>query len=226
MTSLLQQGLDKLRLELAPCQIKSLECYAQCVLKFNESYNLMKAGSLDELYTNHVLDSLAACHAIGQLVSEIQQETERICLDIADVGSGGGCPGIPLAIAFPQQQFTLIERMEKRCAFLKDTLSAAGIHNASVLCAKAADVPHVSFDLAVLRAFHPFDEKTTPLLLSIVRRGGIIAAYKAKREKIDSEMQDVRHLIPTYQVIKLEVPFLEDHERNLVVVRKDEARGH
>ena len=223
MSSRLRQGLDRLHLDLTDRQIESLELYAQCVLKFNESYNLMKAASTDEFYTNHVLDSLAACHAIGQFVSEIQRETGRTCLDIADVGSGGGCPGVPLAVALPEQHFVLIERMEKRCAFLKDTLDAMGVHNACVLCAKAADVPRASFDLLVLRAFHPFDEKTTPLLLSLVRRGGIIAAYKARRERIASEMCAVRQLVPHYQVIKLEVPFLEDHERNLVVIRKSDV---
>ena len=220
MTSLLEQGLEKLHLELSPQQIKSLECYAACVLKFNESYNLMRAKSLDELYTNHVLDSLAAYPTIARLVLELMQEGGKVRLEVADVGSGGGCPGIPLAVAFPQQQFTLIERMEKRCAFLRDTLSAAGVHNACVLCAKATDVPPASFDLAVLRAFHPFDEKNTKLLLDLVKRGGIIASYKARREKIDSEMQQVSHLLPQYQVVKLEVPFLEDHERHLVVIRQ------
>ena len=220
MSDVLLQGLDKLHLELTPRQIKSLEVYAGCVLKFNESYNLMKAHDLDELYKNHVLDSLAAYSAIDHLASKLQRQTHKVRLEIADVGSGGGCPGIPLAVVFPRQHFVLIERMEKRCAFLTRTLDAMQIDNANVLCAKASDVIKRSFDIAVLRAFHPFDEKNTKLLLRLLEREGIIAAYKAKREKIAFEMQAVRHLIPSYQVVKLEVPFLEDHERNLVVIRK------
>ena len=226
MTACLCQGLDTLHIDFTSRQIESLEVYARCVLKFNESYNLMKAHSLEEFFKNHVLDSLAACHALSRLAADLLQETGKPRLDIADVGSGGGCPGIPLAVAFPHHHFVLIERMEKRCAFLKDALATMQIDNADVLCAKAGDVAKGSFDLAVLRAFHPFDEKNTKLLLRLVRCGGAIAAYKARAEKIASEMQAVSHLILAYQVVKLEVPFLEDHERNLVVIRKrDTSRG-
>ena len=75
-------------------------------------------------------------------------------------------------------------------------------------------------EVEVFRAFHPFDSKNTKLLLRMLKKGGILAAYKAKAEKISAEMESIKFLVPSYKKIKLEVPFLEDHERNLVVVEK------
>ncbi|MBQ1592134.1 MAG: 16S rRNA (guanine(527)-N(7))-methyltransferase RsmG, partial [Treponema sp.] len=72
----------------------------------------------------------------------------------------------------------------------------------------------------VFRAFHPFDAKITKLLLKMLCKGGFIAAYKARSEKIALEMESVSFMVPSYKKIALTVPFLEDHERNLVVIQK------
>lgn len=54
----------------------------------------------------------------------------------------------------------------------------------------------------------------------MLKKGGSLAAYKAREEKIKAEMEEVKFLVPEYEKIKLTVPFLEDHERNLVIVKK------
>lgn len=215
MNSKLKDGLKKLNIELSETQINQLEAYAECVLEFNKTYNLMKADSLDEFYVNHVLDSLAAVPAISEILKSKSGSWE-----IGDIGSGGGCPGIPLAVAFPDHNFTLVERMEKRCAFLQSTIKKLNLTNAKINCIQADLVEKESFDLEVFRAFHPFDKKITKLLLGMLRKGGTLAAFKAREEKIAAEMEEVKFIIPEYKKIKLTVPFLEDHERNLVIVEK------
>lgn len=220
MTQKLYEGIEKLGISLNEAQKNQLETYISAVMEFNKTYNLMKADSADDLAVNHVLDSLAAYHHLDSLLKELDAEG-RTDIRIGDIGSGGGCPGIPLAAAFPERNFTLVERMEKRCVFLESTIKKMGLRNVKVLCLQADKVEKESFDLEVFRAFHPFDTKITKLLMGMLKKGGYLAAYKARSEKIIAEMETVSMMIDGYKKIPLTVPFLEDHERNLVVIRKN-----
>ena len=115
----LEEGLAKL--DFSKTQIERLaplmEKYANEILLFNSAYNLVKASERDEIFVRHILDSLSAAQEICRLVKKVSVENEKIT--IADIGSGGGLPGIPLAAALPQFDFVLVERMSKRCAFWK-----------------------------------------------------------------------------------------------------------
>ncbi|MBO4385739.1 MAG: 16S rRNA (guanine(527)-N(7))-methyltransferase RsmG [Treponema sp.] len=216
--SKLFEGAKKLGLELSDSQFAALKSYTEQVLEFNKGYNLMKAENQSEFEVNHLLDSLAACKEIESLAKSLSDAGKEV--KIGDIGSGGGCPGIPLAIAFPQYSFTLVERMEKRCAFLEQVVRSLNLKNAKVLCLQADKVKPESFTIEVFRAFHPFDTKITKLLLKMLCKGGFIAAYKARSEKIATEMEAISFMVPSYKKIALTVPFLEDHERNLVVIQK------
>jgi 16S rRNA (guanine527-N7)-methyltransferase len=211
----LREGCEKLSLTLTEEQFTKLETYIEEILEFNKSYNLMKADNADELAVNHILDSLASYKYIKELI-----ESKPSDAVVADIGSGGGCPGIPLAIVFPNTSFVLVERMEKRCVFLERMVKKLSLTNTRVNCSAAIDIAPQSFDIEVFRAFHPFDKKIVQLLFKLLKPKGSIAAYKARSEKISEEMQAVSHLIPSYKKIPLVVPFLEDHERNLVVIHK------
>ena len=144
----LRTGCKRLSLDLEEKQLLALETYVDCVLDFNKTYNLMKAENADEMAVNHLLDSLAALPHIKAL--NLKKTS------LGDIGSGGGCPGIPLAVALPNFKVTLVERMEKRCAFLIQTVKKLGLANTEVLCLQADKVAKESFDIEVFRAFHPF----------------------------------------------------------------------
>jgi len=220
MTEKLIKGLEKLELQLSQKQIEQLEGYIAEVLEFNKTYNLMKAENADELAVNHILDSLVAVPHLKELIAELSEKTGKSVLEIADIGSGGGCPGIPLSIVFPEQNFTLVERMEKRCGFLSLVVNKLGLQNVTIECKTADTVKPESFDLEVFRAFHPFDMKIIKLLFRMLKKGGYLAAYKAREEKILAEMDEIKTVVKDYKRIKMTVPFLEDHERNLVVIKK------
>ncbi len=200
--------------------MEQLEQYIEEVLEFNKGYNLMKAANADELAVNHILDSLAAVPHLEKIISGMCVEKKCETLQMADIGSGGGCPGIPLAVVFPDHNFTLVERMEKRCVFLSSTVAKLGLSNVKIECKAADMVQPESFDIEVFRAFHPFDKKIIKLLFNMLKKGGCLAAYKAREEKILAEMEEVKFIVKDYQKIKMVVPFLEDHERNLVVIKK------
>ena len=155
----------------------------------------------------------------------IQPQRGHSTTVIADIGSGGGLPGIPLAAAFFTAgfdgiQFELVERMEKRCAFLENCAAILGLKNVTVVNSEAERIAENSYDLITFRAFRPLDKKMTKTLLRIVKPDGVLCAYKAKKENIKKEMEEICALVPDYEVVPLSVPGLEDSERNLVIIRK------
>lgn len=204
---------------------KKLDKYINEIILFNSAYNLTNTSVYDEIVVNHILDSLAPYRIIRELSKNFDAKNFKI----ADIGSGGGLPGIPLAVIFPEFNFTLVERMDKRCAFLENCAAICGLKNVSVLKKEAEKVPPESFDISTFRAFRPLDEKMTKTLLSLTKKGGILAAYKAKTESIAKEMDEIKSLGLEFSVKKLFVPYLtensggkDERERNLVLIKKDE----
>lgn len=217
MSDLLQNGLKKFGFldEEIPSLCQKMEAYIKELILFNSAYNLTNTSDHDELVTRHILDSLSAAQNIKKIAEEIGPDVK-----IADIGSGGGLPGIPLAAAFPQFNFVLVERMAKRCAFLENCAAILGLKNVTVWNKEAEKVPAESFDISVFRAFRPLDEKMIKTLLSLTKTGGFLAAYKAKEENIKTEMDAINKIVSEYKVEKLFVPGLEDSERNLVIIKK------
>lgn len=232
----LEEGLAKLNFSknqierIAPL----MENYADEILLFNGAYNLVNASSRDEIFVRHILDSLSAAQEIFRIAEKISAESaqsqsenakknESEKITIADIGSGGGLPGIPLAAAFPQFNFVLVERMSKRCAFLENVRALLGLENVRIENSELEKIPHESFEIATFRAFRPLEKKMLSNLLAVLKKGGALAAYKAKRKNIAEEMRLAN--CSNYNVITLNVPFLtdssaEEHERNLVLIEK------
>ena len=232
----LEEGLAKLNFSknqierIAPL----MENYADEILLFNGAYNLVNASSRDEIFVRHILDSLSAAQEIFRVAEKIsaesaqsqsenakKNESERIT--IADIGSGGGLPGIPLAAVFPQFNFVLVERMSKRCAFLENVRALLGLENVRIENSELEKIPHESFEIATFRAFRPLEKKMLSNLLAVLKKGGALAAYKAKRKNIVEEKRLAN--CSSYNIIALDVPFLtdesaEEHERNLVLIEK------
>ena len=217
MSDLLQNGLKEFGFldDEIPSLCQKMESYIKELILFNSAYNLTNTSDHDELVTRHILDSLSAAQNIKKIAEKIGPDAK-----IADIGSGGGLPGIPLAAAFPQFNFFLVERMAKRCAFLENCAAILGLKNVTVWNKEAEKVPAESFDISVFRAFRPLDEKMIKTLLSLTKTGGFLAAYKAKSENIKTEMDAINKIVPEYNVEKLFVPGLENSERNLVIVKK------
>ena len=226
----LHEGLVQLGFEKGDfCGIKTLplpeleekmDIYIKTLLEFNEKFDLINTEDYDETVIRHILDSLSGAEKVAALCAGLVEksgtELSFGCnnLMLADIGSGAGLPGIPLATAFPSLNFTLVERMSKRCNFL-------------LTCAQKLNLAQKRFDLCVFRAFRPLDKKMLKVLRRILKDNGKLAAYKAKAEKISEEMEALESSSPKYVIEKLTVPFLtentkegEERERNLVVIEK------
>lgn len=217
----LEEGLKKLNIntvDLSTLKI-DLEKYINELELFNSAYDLTNAENKDDIIIRHVLDSLSAQHILASLINN--PETK-----IADIGSGGGLPGIPLALSLRNYNITLVERMSKRCAFLENCTAILKLKNVSVENLEAERVPANSFDIIVFRAFRPLDKKMIKTLAKMVKPNGYILAYKAKKEKITEEMDAIKNLVTDYTVEPLRVPFLtedESYQRNLVIIKREKV---
>ena len=127
MNNKLIQGLTEIGIpqEQINTLATKMDLYIKELMLFNAAYDLVGAEDEEGIIVKHILDSLSAYSVIKELIEETSlKKTEKI--HIGDIGSGGGFPGIPLAATFPEIQFTLIERMSKRCAFLENCAAILG----------------------------------------------------------------------------------------------------
>ncbi len=203
---------------IAPCRekvIALLNSYIKEIELFNSAYGLVSVSDTNELIIKHILDSLAPLGIIIKLIKNIHAENTP---QIADAGSGAGLPGIPLAIALPQCDFTLIERMGRRAGFLFNTKAVLSLSNINIEESELGKTGSGRFSLVTFRAFKPLEPKLLKTLFKTCAPGGIIAAYKGRREKIEAEMSPLEKNCKNWEIIPCTTPFLEE-ERHLLVIQ-------
>ena len=145
----LAAGVAVLGLTLPGGAEAKLLAYLALLDKWNRVYNLTAVRDTERMVSHHLLDSLAA-------VVHFQGKT------VLDVGSGGGLPGIPLAIARPELQVTLIDSIAKKTAFLLQAKAELGLVNLQVVTGRVEDYqPDSKFDLITSRAFSDLKEFVT-----------------------------------------------------------------
>lgn len=202
----LDKGLEQLKLDLSGFQRDKLNAYIGELEQWNPLYSLVNATG-EELIIRHILDSLSAVPLLGKMPGAT----------LADMGSGGGLPGIPLAICFPDREVHLVERSGKRCDFLGNAKIMIGLNNVTVLNRDLKDVA-AAYRLITFRAFRPFEPEIVKGLKKALAPGGIIAAYKGKRKKTEEEMNALSPHFSRMEIHGLSVPFLQDEERHLLIL--------
>lgn len=220
----LHEGLHQLGMD-DPSLAEKMDAYIRTVQAYNAKFNLVSTDAYDDIAVRHVLDSLSGAAVIRTLLEKrIAGGVPRDEIVLADIGSGAGLPGIPLAAVFCDVPFVLVERMTKRADFLRHCASTLGLQNVTVEENQAERLAQHRFDIAAFRAFRPLEKKMTKVLLRILKDGGYLAAYKARREKIIAEMSSLP-AVPAYEIVPLTVPFLtqcaaDERERNMVVISR------
>jgi 16S rRNA (guanine527-N7)-methyltransferase len=129
---------------LPPGAAERLAAYLALLAKWNRTYNLTAIREPERMITHHVLDALAV----------LPQLPQRERLRVLDVGSGGGVPGVPLAIARPSWHVVLLDSNHKKAAFLQQAVIELGLGNAEAIAARVEDyAPAAPFDLVISRAY-------------------------------------------------------------------------
>jgi len=195
-----------------------LGAYVREIELFNPALSLVGTSDRRELVARHILDSLSP---LGIIAGRAMAAAKAGPAHIADVGSGAGLPGIPLAIAMPDARFTLIERKGRRAGFLRNAVEALGLANVSVEEEEMEKVKPGRFALVTFRAFSPLEPRAHKKLARLCAKGGALAAYKGRRAKVEAEMAALELAVPSlagrWEVLPCPVPGL-DEERHLVVV--------
>lgn len=146
----LAQGLNELQVidykakQPSSALQAKLAVYLALLAKWNRTYNLTAIREPERMVTHHVLDALAV----------LPHLPARSGLRLLDVGSGGGVPGIPLAIARPDWSLVLLDSNHKKGTFMRQALIELGLANVEVVTARVEDyIPPARFDIVISRAF-------------------------------------------------------------------------
>lgn len=200
----LDAGGNELGIDLDQSQLDLLWRYGVMLRERNAHVNLTSIVSPEGILTLHMLDSLSVAPYLGD------------ALRLIDVGTGGGFPGIPLAVAFPKRHFTLIDGTQKKIRFVAEAIAALDIRNAQAIAARAEDFEAAKeFDVAILRAVSSLADAVRHSA-HLLRRGGRLLAMKGRLP--EEELQAVPRGWRA-KVTRLRVPGL-DAERHLVEIQR------
>ena len=203
----LADGLRTLGLEPESPPAAGLREFMNHVLLWNTRIRLISSG--EDIVARHLLDSLAALAIIRGLALE----------RIADVGSGAGFPGIPLALWMENTEVSLIERSGRRAGFLRNAVVSLGLTNAEVIEKPIEEIrDDGSFSLITFRGFAPVDHVLLDTLAPLLSPGGVIAAYKGRRAAAEKEAAAAASRTADARIHDLSVPGL-DEQRCLLVIR-------
>ena len=149
-------------------QIGLARQYAQKLANDSDELGLLGPRELDKIWSRHILNSA--------VVAELVNPGELV----ADVGSGAGLPGIPMAIAAPETDFVLIEPMDRRASWLQEVVDELGLENVEVVRARAEEVEGGQFEVVTARAVAALD-KLLRLCVPLLKPGGRVIALKGSK---------------------------------------------
>ena len=208
------EAASAMGLAFDPGDLKKLSAYLGLLYEANERMNLTGIRSPEEAWTRHVLDSLSLLPILSSVKSD----------RVIDIGSGGGLPGIPLAITTPESRFVLLEATGKKAAFLNEVASLLNLDNVRVVSDRAetaathGSAHRGAYDVVTARAVGPM-----PVLLELtvpfVRVDGVVVAIKG--DKASSEIEDAAEALLTLRAEVIDQQRTETG--TIVLVRKNKS---
>jgi 16S rRNA (guanine527-N7)-methyltransferase len=201
----LAEGIAEMGLNVSPAQQEQLMDYLALMFKWNSVYNLTSLRDPIQMVTHHLLDSLAAVPAFAA------------ARNVLDVGSGGGLPGIVLAIVRPDMKVSMIDTVHKKTAFLTQVKAELGLANVTVYTARVEQL-QVSdkFDVITSRAFADLSDFVNWSSHLLAEQGRYIALKGVAPQE---EQQRLPAAWRVSGVEPLQVPKL-GAERHLVFIEK------
>jgi 16S rRNA (guanine527-N7)-methyltransferase len=199
----ISRGLVSMGISVSPAQRAHLAAHLELIAKWNRVHNLTAIRETSQMVVLHLFDSLSILP---------QLESAR---SIADVGTGPGFPGIPIAIVRDDAGVTLVESSHKKCAFLQQAKTELALANVSIACERVEHLaPEAKFDAVVSRAFSDLSDFVAQAG-QLVRPGGKLIAMKGVYPFDEIARVPSTHRVA--QVLELHVPSLEA-KRHLVVL--------
>ena len=200
----LRAGVEALGLALSDAQIKHLLDYAALIQKWNKVYNLTALRDPADMLTHHLLDSLTAG-------PPLTRHTQGRPIKVLDVGSGGGLPGVVLAICMPELQVTCVDTVTKKAAFVQQVAVSLRLSNLRGLHARVESLTD-PYQVICSRAFASLHDFVT-WSRSALAEGGVWMAMKGKHPQV--EIGALPADVKVFHVEPLTVPGL-DVERCMI----------
>lgn len=209
----LARDAGALGLGLTPVQVEALVEYLAQMLRWNRTYNLTAIRDPEAMRVQHLVDSLSVIPALAQRIRDdspgkANDVGPAQAASIMDVGSGGGLPGVVLAIAQPGWQIHCVDAVEKKTAFVRQMAGVLRLPNLSASHARVETLEPAQCDVVISRAFASIDDFAA-LAGRHVRVGGTLAAMKGRQpdEEIAAVLASGNWRLDTVQ--PLQVPGLD-----------------
>lgn len=187
--SYLIKTLSGWNFSLTDNQLQQLDTFYEMLIEKNKVMNLTAITEFDEVLVKHFADSLSVCTVLPDNISTV-----------CDLGTGAGFPGIPMAIAYPDIHFTLIDSLNKRIKFLHEVVDEIGLSNITLVHARAEEAGRnklyrEQFDLVVSRAVANI-ATLSEYCLPLVKLGGYFISFKSGdvKEEIDLSGSAIKKL--------------------------------
>jgi 16S rRNA (guanine527-N7)-methyltransferase len=208
------QAAQTLSLDLGDAQLDQLLAYMDWLAKWNKVYNLTSLRDPAEMLSHHLIDSLTAVRPLQMYAQSLPTRADSAPVRVLDVGSGGGLPGVVLAICLPQLHVTCVDTVNKKAAFIQQVAVALRLPNLKGLHARVESVDG-GFDVVTSRAFASLADFTT-WSVKALKPGAVWMAMKGKHPA--EELAALGAGVEVLHVEPLVVPGL-DVERCLVWMR-------
>ena len=200
----LSHGIESLSLNVAEPQQRQLLSYMALIQKWNKVYNLTALRQAQEILTHHLLDSLSAVSPLLGHIAKTKGDANA-GIELLDVGSGGGLPGVVIAICCPNIRVTCVDTVSKKAAFVQQVAASLRLSNLRGVHARVESLTG-PYDLICSRAFASLPDFVS-WSAAALSDGGVWMAMKGKLP--EAEMAALPSFAEVFHVEQLQVPGLE-----------------
>lgn len=186
--------------------------YMEVFLRQNSMLNLISKNDEKFLWEKHIFDSLS--------IEKILEKSSHKQI-LLDIGTGGGFPSVPIAIAYPEIEVYALDSIRKKINAIENIKTELGLENLHTICDRAENIKQ-KFDIITSRAVAPL-KVITGYAAPLLKNDGTFIAYKSRKseEEIREAAQILKNLgLEIKEIIEYELPLEENHTRNLIVIKK------